>query len=372
MSVRPLLLLLCGVIAWGTGPLQAQANRTVAGGGLIFEGYRFSDPDATGIEGLSLLTVPFALRAPLGRTVTVDFVGTFARGSLQRSDGSSVALSGLTDTQVSLSAAVVPDRFSIGAIALLPTGKQKHTDAEAEVAGAIGADLLPFRISNWSTGGGIGLSSSVAHSTGTVGLGISASYVVGREFDLLAAEDFAYRPGNQLSVRGVLDASVGDAGKLALQLTFQKASEDRINGSNLYRPGDRFYAMTSYTFRAGVTGSGIVYTGLFHRSSGAYLLESAFDAPGEDLWLAGGGLRIPLRGAVLQPSVDLRVVRRSNGVDQGYLLGAGTSLEWVRAGGVTLIPSVRARFGNVLVREGIESGFTGLDAGLIVRFGSAR
>lgn len=373
MITRSLFLLLWGAVVLQVGPVSAQSARGSIGAGAVLEIYRFDDPEATGIEELALLTTPLAFRAPLGRRLALDFVGTFARGELRRADGSKTVLSGLTDTQVTLSAALVPDRFSLSLVALLPTGKQEHTDAEAEVAGAISADLLPFRISNWSTGGGVGLSSAIAHSAGPIGFGVSASYVLGREFDVLETEEFAYRPGDQLVVRGVLDANLGTASKLALQLTYQRASEDQVNGSNLFRPGSRFLAMTSYSFAIGGTGSAIMYGGLYHRSHGAYLLDPAPDDPvAEDLWLAGGGMRIPLGGAVLQPSVDVRIVRRENGRDQGYGIGFGTTLELGRSGGVTVIPLVRGRVGNVLVREDVETSFTGLDAGLILRFGGPR
>lgn len=366
---RTTLLLLLGAALLGPARnAHAQANIATGGGGVVLESYRFGDPAATGLEQLSLLTAPLAFQARLGRRVSLDFVGTYARGSLRTADGTESVLSGLTDTQVALSAAVVPDLVSLGVVALLPTGKQMQTEAEAAVASAISADLLPFRISNWSTGGGIGFSSSLTHSLGRVALGASASYIFGREFDLFET-DFAYRPGNQLVLRAALDAAVGAAGKLALQLALQSASEDRVNGSNLFRPGKRVLGMASYTFPAGATGSAIVYGGTYYRSAGAYLLESAADAPAENLWLAGGGVRLAIGGAVLQPSVDLRVLRREDGADQGYAIGAGTSLEWRRAGGITWVPLVRGRFGNVLVREGVESAFTGFDAGLLVRFG---
>jgi len=371
---RIALLIALQLAAFSSGVVVAFAQSTqgVIGGGVVLESYRFADPDAAGLEGLTLLTVPLAFRAPLGRFLVLDFGGAFARGSLSRADGSTAHLAGLTDTQMTLSAVVVPDRLSLGVVALLPTGKQRVTDEEAEVAGAVSADLLPFRISNWSTGGGLGLSTSVAQSAGNVSLGLAASYVVGREFDLLESTEFAYRPGNQLVVRGTLGAPVGDAGNLELQFTLQNASEDRVNGSNLYRPGNRLMGLTSYSFRAGSTGSALVYAGVFHRSEGTYLLETSSDAAAEDLLLAGGGLRVPVAGLVLQPSVDLRVVRRGNGLDQGNSLGVGASAEWPRSPSLTLLPLVRGRFGTVRVRDGVETGFTGLDAGLIVRFGSRR
>jgi hypothetical protein len=275
-------------------------------------------------------------------------------------------MSGPTDTQVSLGFAIVPERLSIAIVALAPTGNSEQDAEEAEVAGAIAADLIPFRISNWGSGGGLGVTTTISHSFGRVGAGISGAYLVGREFDLLEAQEFAYRPGDQLVIRGALDASVGNAGKLGLQLTLQQAKEDQVNGSNLYRPGRRYQAIGSYQFAMG-RSSGVVYGGAMHRARGTFLLETGSDAPSQDLILVGGGLRIALGGVVFAPSGDVRVQRRSDGTDQGWSAGVGGSLEF--GSNVRLVPTGRARFGNVLVREGTESGFSGFDAGLTLRFG---
>jgi hypothetical protein len=111
----------------------------------------------------------------------------------------------------------------------------------------------------------------------------------------------------------------------------------------------------------------VIYGGGMHREQGTFLLETGTDAPAQDLYLVGGGLRIAIGGIVFAPGGDVRLQRRSDGTDQGYSAGAGASLEF--GSSMKVIPSVRGRFGNVLVREGIESGFSGIDAGLTLRFG---
>jgi len=347
-------------------PAVAQ-NRAAAGIGAGYESYTFKDENVVGIRSITLLTAPFAARIPLGSRVWLEATGAWARGELERADGSVATLAGLTDTQVALGLAIVPDRLSIALVGLAPTGTAEQNAEEAEVAGAIAADLIPFRISNWGSGGGIGVTTTIAHSFGRVGAGISGAYLVGREFDLLEAQEFAYRPGDQLVIRGALDATVGSAGKLGLQLTLQQAKEDQVNGSNLYRPGRRYQVIGSYQFAMGQS-SGVVYGGAMHRAQGTFLLETGSDAPAQDLILVGGGLRIALgRSVVFAPGGDLRLQRRADGTDQGYSAGVGGSIELGST--VKLIPSVRGRFGNVLVREGIETGFSGLDAGLTLRFG---
>ena len=70
--------------------------------------------------------------------------------------------------------------------------------------------------------------------------------------------------------------------------------------------------------------------------------------------------------SVLQPALDLRVLGSEDGVEHGYTLSAGTSVE-LPLGSALLVPQAKARFGNLTVRSGAESGFIGFDVGLSIR-----
>ena len=212
------------------------------------------------------------------------------------------------------------------------------------------------------------MSTTFAQSLGRVGAGVGAAYVLSREFDILDSQQFAYRPGNQLLLRGALDVLVGPAAKLAIQATIQRSSDDQVNGRNLYRSGNRQLVTASYTFPSKGGGNGTLYGGFLYRAHGVFLLEVGRDAPSEELFIAGGLFRLPIRGAVLRPDGDIRIVRRADGSDQGYVIDVGNALEIRLASGVTVVPAVRVRFGNVLVHEGVETGFTGFDLGFTLRF----
>jgi hypothetical protein len=239
---------------------------------------------------------------------------------------------------------------------------------EADVAGLIAADVLPFRITNWGTGGGFGASTSFAGGFGAFAAGLSIGYVVAREFEPLSGDDFTYRPGNQLHVRAAIDRTFGSAGKAALVLTMQRFTDDELDGGNLFRTGDRYQAVGSYAFAAGARGNGIVYAGYLHRGEGEFEDETDVLAA-QGLAYGGFGLELPAGRALLQPSLDLRLLRQDDGIGQGYTAGIGGSAE-VPAGTLTFIPTVRGRFGNVTLRDEAESGFTGVELGLALRFGS--
>ena len=367
------IVLAAGVLAVTSVPSSAQtpvAPPFRLGAGAYHEVYTFGNPDATNIKTLSLTTLPFGVRVPLVARSSISINGSYAAGSIVQADESEITLSGLTDTELSLAVPFGTRTFSatVTGILVLPTGHATHSPAEATVAGVIAADLLPFRISHWGSGAGAGMNIGAVRAFNRGSVGLSAGYLVGREFEPSQADRFTYRPGNQLQVRAAVDHRVGSAGKVTASLLFEQYSEDVREGTNLFQAGNRYQAVGSYAFAVGRRASGVLYAGGLHREQGTLLLDPGTAMPSQNLLLAGAGLRMPLGGGVLLPSVDTRLFRSADGVGQGHLTGVGASWER-RAGSVTLMPNLRARFGNVLVREGSESGLLGSDVGLAVRFG---
>jgi hypothetical protein len=344
------------------------------GASAYLETVSISDPQAAGMDGIDLFTFLFAGSTRVGDRVDLGVSGGFARGTLARPDGSEATLSGLTDTQVTLSIPFARDFVVFSLIGVLPTGKSEVNAVEAEVANVVAADLLPFRISHWGAGGGFGANVGFARPLGPVGVALGLGYVLGREYNPLIENDFAYRPGNALTLTGGLDAGVGRASKLALQVAIQSFSDDQLDGGNLYRAGDRLQVMGSYAFPVG-TGSGLAYAGIVHRNAGdlgeASEGLSIAGSPAQDLVLLGGGVRLSMGRGVLAPDLAIRVFRRSDGVGQGSVSRLGAAYEFP-LGRVTVVPSLRAKFGSLQMLAGSSSGLNGFDIGLTVRRGAPR
>lgn len=337
--------------------------------GVAFETYEFLDPEEVGLRRVSLLSLPFGVYAEPMPRFGLSLNGAFARGSVERLEEPTATISGLTDTVVQLAYTVGRDLLVISAGYLFPTGHSTHTPDEAEVAGIIAADLLPFRVSNWGSGGGLGINTAVAVPVGGFGLGMSVGYTVAREFDALELTDdtWTYRPGNELRLRFGVDRTVGPASKAALVLNVQRFAEDRLQGENLYQPGNRFDIIGSYSFAAGPGTSGIGYLGWGHRDAAVFALDNQ-QLPAQDLILIGGGLRVPLNNRVLVPVAEVRTLRREDGFQQSHLGSLGASLEWP-FGRATVIPTVRGRFGTILLWEGETASVRGVELGFSVRTG---
>lgn len=366
---RPFVLAgLLALTGWvGALPAGAQVRPAQGGGiGVVFEPYRFSDADATGMKGLTLTSIVFAAEVPLGRRLGLGISGAAARGSLERADGSSAILSGLTDTRVVLTVPV--GRWvTLRGIGVVPTGKSSLTAEELDVAGRIAADLIPFRVSHWGAGGGVGAAVAVARPVGRVGLGLSVGYVLAGEFDPVADNEFTYRPGDLFQVRAAIDGNVGRGGKATLQIGLDLYSDDRLEGANAYSTGSRVQAMASYAWPVRSRAQGLVYGGWLHRGASNSSSELV-PLPAQDLVLLGLGFRAPLARGTLVPDLDVRLFRREDGVGQGVYAGAGAALEWP-VGSAVLVPALKARLGSLDVSGSDSTLFYGAEARLAIRWG---
>lgn len=348
----------------GAGGVAAQSFTGVSG--AFFETYEFLDPDALGIQRVSLVTVPIGVQVPVIDRVSVDLRSAFAHGMMTRTDGTEVTLSGLTDTELRANFEIVRDVLTVSAALLAPTGESSQTLEEAELAGLIAADLLPFRISNWGSGGGAGVVTALALPVGDFGFGLSAGYTMGQEFEPIAEDELAYRPGDEIRVRMVVDRNFGASSKASLILGGQTYQDDELSGASVYEPGNRYEAIGSFAFRAGAQSTAVVYGGYQHRDEGT-LLDEALVTPSQDLFTAGVGFRIPRGITTLMPSADLRIFRRADGVGQGQLATVGATAEWP-AGPVVLLPTLRARFGEALLWDGAESSVRGAEIAVGIRY----
>ena len=360
-------------------PVLAQG---IGGGGLI-QSYTFDEPEVVGLGRFRLVTAPFAVAIPLGRYLGVVASGAWAEGVATGPGGEEVTLSGLTDTQLGIAVGLGRDRAVLSGGVTLPTGQSTQTLGETAVAGVVSAELLPFAIKSWGTGGGAGGDLALAFDAGRWGIGLSGGYQAAREYEPLSGEAFAYRPGDQIRARLALDRDVGESGTLSVLIGLQSFGEDEAQGNNLFKSGNRLEGVMSYAFALGLRGSALAYAGIYHRENGSLLTEDqvidgAADSPSQQLFMGGVNVRtVPNRRFSILADGDIRVFRSEDGVGQGWVGTVGVSLSLLIAGrpsGTRLVlsPAGRYRLGHVTVREGAESGLTGWEAGVTLRLETGR
>lgn len=347
------------------------------GAGVNVQSYRFDQPTVAGVESVTLLVTPFAATAELG-SLSLSLSGAYASGTATGAGGQEATLSGPTDTQLSVTYRPGPEWLLVTATSSLPTGNASLSTQESFVAALVAAELLPFGIDSWGSGGDVGGEVAVATQTGPWGVGLAAGYRYAREYEPVPELPFAYKPGNQLQVRLALDRNVSQSGTLSFLFGLQNFSGDELAGTNLFKSGTRVQGVTSYAFALGLRSSALIFAGVSHRANGTVLtddpaLAGATDSPSQQLYMTGTNLRFPLgRGSAILPQAELLVFRAADGVSQGWVSTVGPTLDLRLSGNsstrqVFLSPSAMLRFGHVIVQEGSESDFTGWEAGLTLR-----
>ena len=170
LSPRVSLALGVVVVLVGLNTPAKLAAQAAGGGGMTYEVYSFSDAEATGLDNVNLLTAPLAVTFPLGQSLSLGVYSAWAQGTVQAADDQKVSVTGFTDTEVSLAVSLGGDNAVLAGGFVLPTGEATQSLEEVVVAGIIAAELLPFAISTWGSGG---RRAAILHSRSRPGSGES-------------------------------------------------------------------------------------------------------------------------------------------------------------------------------------------------------
>lgn len=350
-------------------PLSAQVT---VGTGIDYLGYSFAA--GLGADAAQLLMVPVAVRIPVTNTLTLDFFSAWAEGRVER-DNTTLTLSGPIDTGIKASYQATPWALvSLGAN--IPTGDPTHTGEEAIVASVLSTDLLGFREATWGTGFAFTSSVATATSAGGFGLGIAGAYAVRSEFEPSADDTtLKYEPGSEARVRVGLDRNFGNS-TFTAGATFINYSDDKANGTNLFKAGNRIRFDATYAFRAGA-GIWTIYGADLIRENGDLTLNIVDDlgqsvgdtlvATAKQNLIVGGIMgTIGLGGGfVFRPHIDYKYQSRTeadgNDAGTGWILAAGGDIPLRIFGGYDFFPKARVFFGSIRDALGNDISLLGLE-----------
>lgn len=346
---------------WVLGALLVASpvsGQLVVGGGVDYLGYSFDD--GLGASAAQLLTVPVAVRIPATSGLTFDVSSAWADGRIER-DGTQLALSGPIDTGVRAAYQATPwVLVTLGAN--LPTGNSMHDRGEAVVASILSTDLLGFRETTWGRGFALTSSVAVARSFGSLGVGLAGAYSLRGTFKPSEEQtDLEYQPGNEGRVRLGVDRNFGNS-TLTLGATFINYTDDRANGRNLFKAGNRLRFDATYAFRMGA-GVWTLYGADLVRQNGEQTLM-VVDSQGDSVDVANvptakqnlalGGVigAVGLGGGfVFRPHVDVKYQSRDDGTGSdagsGWLVAAGGDLPLRVFGGYDFFPEARVLLGSI-------------------------
>ena len=365
---RSLLAALAVVLAAAAAAPPGAPAQSAAGTGLEYQHISFSEAPEVGLESVSLLTIPLSGRAVITEDLRLRIGSTLAYGDAVRLDGSESSVSGLTDTDVSVSYTFGRDVLTLTAVGRLPTGKAEYTITELDAMGVFASDLFPFRLSNWGTGGGAGFQATTTGSMGEARTALTVGYFRSGEFDPVEGQVTAYRPGDNLNARGALNVPTGEAGHFDFQLALQWFGDDELQEATVFSAGNRYEAVARYTYPVAGRSAVYMYSGYQKRAEGTRLQLNQ-PTTSQNLVLLGTGARVRLEdGLVLSPRLDTRILNRGDDTSEGYDVRVGTRLEWA-TGDLLLGSMIRGHLGHLTVGEGLESGFRGFDLGFTIGFG---
>lgn len=203
-------------------------------------------------EGEAVQQVSVPLRASVRHR---SGVGASLRGAFVRAQGDALReLSGLADVQLGASylrrmngAAV---ELSLGAT--VPTGAATLTPDEFATATVIAIDDYAFDVSTLGQGAAVtpGIAAVVAAGP-RLALGAGAAYRVRGSYQPFAGDTVAYAPADELVLSGGLDAQIGRASTVALDVSVIRFGDDAFGGRT-YRPGNRVAATMRWAWGAGL------------------------------------------------------------------------------------------------------------------------
>ena len=212
----------------------------------LLQSWRFGSAapigDSLAVTGASQLSIPLAVRVPVGRRLTLDLTGGYALGAVSvraagaTGGGAGAAtgapagatttrrLDGPTDLRVRATAQLVPDRLLLAAGANLPTGTVRLDGAQFDAVRVLGAPALGFRTPVLGTGPAATLGLVLVRQVGAWGLAAGSAYEQRGTYTPLEATIAGVRTPTDLRPGGAVHLSLGadrlvGAHRLAVALT---------------------------------------------------------------------------------------------------------------------------------------------------------
>lgn len=364
---RPLLLGVLTLIL--PGVLAAQAATTVARSGVYFESYSFGSGLA--FSRISELTIPVRVTQRLGSRVVFDVGTAFASASVRSSGGGSIDHSGLIDTDLRATIAVIPGKLLFNLVGTIPTGATTVPDTTIPLFGATATDLLGFTTPGFGSGGGGSAGFAYAFRMGSNwAIGAGASYRYGAAYTPVAGGG-ELTPGGEVRARLGVEGPFGAGKYFRGALVFTTTGANDIGTGRESTIGDRVlaYAATSLPLgRSNLSIYGWEMRRLRARNLGA---SGTVPVPRGNVLALGARLERPLSPkTTLVPLLEFRHELTDGGSGMtllGYLLRTGSDLRYRLSDHATGVVQAQLAFGKI-EDEGTSVSVVGPRVGFLIEW----
>lgn len=344
---RPLLLGVMSLVL--PGVLAAQAATTVARSGAYFESYSFGSGLA--FSRISEFTIPVSVTQRLGSRVVLDVGTAFASASVRSAGGGTIDHSGLIDTDLRTTIAVVPGKLVFNLVGTIPTGATTVPDTTIPLFGATATDLLGFTTPGFGSGGGASAGFASAFKMGSSwAIGAGASYRHGATYTPVEGGG-ELTPGGEIRARLGIEGPFGAGKYFRGALIFTTTGAHDIGAGRESTIGDRVLAYAAASLPLGSSHLSIYgweMRRLRARNVGA---SGTVSVPRGNVLALGARLERPLSPrATLVPLVEFRHELTDAGSGMtllGYLLRAGSDLRYRLSNHATGVVQAQLAFGKI-------------------------
>lgn len=310
--------------------LCAQGYSTSARTGVYYETLTFGSGIA--FNRISELTIPFVLTQRLGNRLTVDLSSAYASASVSEPGGGNVEYSGLVDTDVRGTIAVIPGRLLFNVIGTLPTGAKAVADTTIPLFGATATDLFGFTTPSFGSGGGLSAGFASAFQLGTNwAFGAGASYRQGMAYVPVAGGS-EMTPGGEIRARMGVEGPISGGKYFRGAFVYTKSANNDLGGGSESAIGDRFLLYAALTMPVGNSRLSLYGWDMKRQRPQDFATPGTISVPSGNVLAVGAKLDKPLNPkTTLAPLLEFRHELTSTGTQMellGYLLRLGTDLRY--------------------------------------------
>jgi hypothetical protein len=342
-GLLPLLALLA------PASIAGQAAGTVARSGVFMESYSFGAGLA--FRRISELTIPFTVTQRFGSRVVLDVGTAYARASVREEGGNTIVHSGLIDTDLRATIALVPGRFVFTVVGTVPTGATAVPDTTIPLFGATATDLLGFTTPGFGSGGGVSAGFASAFKMGSNwAIGTGASYRYGASYTpVKGGGDLT--PGGEIRARLGIEGPFGGGKYFRGALVYTTTAANEFGAGLQSSIGDRVLAYAAVSMPVGSSNLSLYGWEMRRLRARDYDVPGTVVVPRGNVVALGARLERPLSpNATLVPLLEFRH-ELTGPVDKmellGYLVRGGTDLRYRLGDRVTGVIQAQLAFGQL-------------------------
>jgi len=364
---RARAFLLSVVAVAAPGGLGGQAATTLARTGATFESYSFG----TGLafSRISEFTIPIAVTQRLGDRLVLDVGTAFVNASVRPvGNNGTIDHSGLVDTDIRATIAVIPGKLVFNLLGTIPTGATAVPDTTIPLFGATATDLLGFTTPSFGSGGGMSAGFASAFKLGSDwAIGAGASYRYGASYTPVRGGD-ELTPGGEIRARLGVEGPLGSGKYFRGALVFTTTATNDISGGTQSTIGNRVlgYAATSLP----LGNSNLSVYGWDMRRLRAR--PGTYPVPRGNVLALGARLERPLSPrATLAPLLEFRHELTGPGQNMqllGLLVRTGTDLRYRLSDHATGVLQAQLAFGSIRNDSDQSVSVTGPRLGVLIEW----